>query len=316
MGIVKDFIRWIVWFPFRWFLLLLPFGAICGLGRMAGLMQSALYGTARRHIEAQMSLTFPDKSHKEIKRIARESFVNHMQNEFELLLFPTMNRQTIESIITIEGREHLDRALGECRGVILLISHFGANLLFIPAFGHMGYKFNQMSVPATEWENKVGRSFYFLRAVLKLRTRYVEELPVKHIPVTSTLKPAFKCLKANEILCIAGDGGAGVGEKVKVPFLGRFVYLPFGAFAIAARTKAVVLPAMMVRQPDCRHRMVILPPMAIEDGGGTKDYTQSVRNYAKILEKYIYEYPDHYGWMFYCAKTQESNDRYPFMTDN
>ncbi|MEW6066923.1 MAG: lysophospholipid acyltransferase family protein [Nitrospirota bacterium] len=311
MGLFKDFLRWFVWFPFRWFLKLLPLDIVYILGSVGGWAHYILHKEARGYLREEMQIIFKDKDEKEIKNIVIDVFRNHFKNELELLLFPTLTREKLARMVSMEGQEKLEKAIIEGNGVILLIAHFGANLLFIPYFGHMGYKFNQISMPANIWEGMVEKPSFFLRKVLEMRTKYVENLPVRHISATSSLKQAFKCLKVNEILCIAGDGG--IGEKTKVSFLKQSAHFPIGPFAFAAKTHAVVLPAFMIRQKNNRHKLIIESPFEIINKGKRKEYNSAIQAYAKILEKYVYKYPDHYGWLLYSAKTQERNDKYPFI---
>ena len=72
-------------------------------------------------------------------------------NELEVLRYPTLNPSNIHDVCDVLGLEHLDLALNKGRGAILMIGHFGANQMIMPALGHRGYPIHQLSAPPTVW---------------------------------------------------------------------------------------------------------------------------------------------------------------------
>ena len=51
----------------------------------------------------------------------------------------------MEDYFPLEGQEYLDAAQNSGRGVMILLSHLGANQMIMPALGFRGYRVNQIS---------------------------------------------------------------------------------------------------------------------------------------------------------------------------
>lgn len=132
------------------------------------------------------------------------------------------------------------------------------------------------------------------KKALKLRWNQELSLPVKHINIFGTLKGAFLCLKRNEILGIAIDGGGGK-DRVEVGFLGRKALFSTGAIEIAMRTGCVVLPVFMVRDKGGFNTMLIERPLQLAAGGDSNAaVTENIGLFVRRLEEYVLKYPDQY----------------------
>jgi len=132
------------------------------------------------------------------------------------------------------------------------------------------------------------------KKALELRWEQELSLPVKHVNVFSSLKEAFFCLKHNEILGIAMDGGGGK-DRIGVDFLGRKAFFSTGALEIAIRTGCTVLPVFMVRDQQGGNTMIVEPPLEIVDEGTKREMIQKSMNcFVKRLEWYVLKYPYHY----------------------
>jgi KDO2-lipid IV(A) lauroyltransferase len=84
-----------------------------------------------------------------------------------------------------------------------------------------------------------------------------------------------------------------------VEFLGRPAHFSVGAFSIAQRTGAAVLPTFPVREHDGRNRIVIEPAMDLAEPGaddpkGEGAVAENTQRFARILERRVRQRPDHY----------------------
>lgn len=206
-----------------------------------------------------------------------------------------MNKKNIDSIIDYVGLEHLENALSRGKGVMLLFAHFGANQMIMPAIGYKGYRMSQLSAPPTVWIEKMPNKKFSPMAKKGLEIRWEHELslPVRHINIFGSLKDAFLCLKRNDVLGIAMDGGGGK-TRVMVDFLGRKAMFSTGAFEIALRTGCVVLPTFMIRGKEGRNRIIIEPPLAIENEPDEDHVKKYASAFVRRFEEYVYRYPCHY----------------------
>ncbi|MBI4949061.1 MAG: lysophospholipid acyltransferase family protein [Deltaproteobacteria bacterium] len=272
----------------------MPFKWTYSLARLAGKAAYLINGGKKAALKAELYGLFPDIEQHKAARVVRDTFVNQMQTELEAFIYPRLDAGSIRSVMEYEGLKHLERGLESGKGVMLLFAHFGANQMVMPAIGYLGYKMSQISAPSTVWEEKLTnkRITAMARVGLKIRWDNEASLPVRHINVFGTMKEAFLCLRRNEVLGIAIDGGGGKTRE-GVEFFGKKAFFSTGSVEIAMRTGCVVLPTFMIRKGDGTHRMIIEEP--IEMTGDSGDAVRgNISAFVKRLEGYVAKYPCHY----------------------
>ena len=250
--------------------------------------------------------------------ILREAYRAALYNELEVLRYGALTPKNIGQLCQIEGREHLDRALGRGKGVILLIGHYGANQLIMPALGHQGYPMNQLSAPPIVWAEilRETRTTPLWEKVLARRWALEQRLPVQHINVFSFLRPAFDCLRRNEILGLAFDGGGG-SAWAEVQFLARRAQVSVQPAQLWKKTGAALLPATVFREAgQRRHTLSIAAPLDYQPGGDKNDELQ--RNMQAIVDRFtphVAARPDHYLQFLLMRRRVRGTDQRPFFTD-
>jgi KDO2-lipid IV(A) lauroyltransferase len=219
-------------------------------------------------------------------------------------------------MIAVKGLEKIDSALSREKGVVLLIAHFGSNRLVMPALGFRGYKINQVAGKPTEWIKILGNELSLVsRKILELEHENEQHLPANFIYVFRSMRPIFNCLKNNEIVCVAIDGGGGI-RKEKIKFLGREAMISDGPFRIARKTGATILPAFIVRQQDDSHRLIIEDAILAESNlSKEEDNSNGLNNFMNILEQYVDQYPCHYALRLALGRMLMEKDPIPFFTD-
>ena len=316
-GFVKPFVKQamilLMWYPLRLTISVLPLPLVHRIGRAGGRLLCFISREKQRLMLDEFSRVLPGHSPEALREIVRESFVNFCLSELEVLLYPSLNRAYIERVFTIEGREHLDAALARGRGVLLLQAHFGAFQMTMPAIGYSGYTMNQISASAVLWKDEGATAAQKRMLGIKARLEYT--LPVKHISVTSSLRPVFNALKSNEIVGITVDGGGGK-KIVPLRFLGRDSLFQTGAADLGASTGAAMVPAFIVSEPGLRHRLVLHPPLHVAAGAGKEENRLRVlTEFAALLESYVLRHPQHYGYTLALRRERANIDSYPFFSD-
>ena len=246
--------------------------------------------------------------------IIRDALKLFCQNELEMFLYAKLNSSLIKNMVVCEGLSYINESLKQGKGVMLLFAHFGANQMIMPAIGYRGYKMSQMSAPPTVWVEKLHDKKFSPMGKRALDIRWEQELslPVTHINIFSSLKEVFACLKRNEILGIAIDGGGGK-SRVAVNFLGGKALFSTGAIEIAMRTGCVVLPIFMIKGRDGRHRMIIETPLEIIKERHEDAVEKNVTVFVKRLEEYVVRYPCHYLNFLALRSFMEGVDGLPFL---
>ena len=194
----------------------------------------------------------------------------------------------------------------------MLIAHFGANQMVMPALGHSGYRMNQLSAPPPVWAEilRETRTTPLWRKILARRWELEKRLPVRHINVFRFLRPAFDALARNEVLGLAFDGGGGK-KWVEVDFLGRRANLSVQPAQIWRKTGAVLLPTYVLRAPgEARHRVVVTE--ALPWPGTVEASLQAV---ATRVEGWVRRWPEQYLHFLAMRRRVRGTDVAPLFTD-
>ncbi|HLF87167.1 MAG TPA: lysophospholipid acyltransferase family protein [Nitrospiria bacterium] len=315
---IKDVITLMYWYPFRFFIQRIPFKYTHLLAKAFGIVLYYLLAKKRNLLERELLDVFDGRTKgRNLKKAVQGAFVNFSQNEAEVLIYPKLDKKNISYFIEYSGLDHLDDALAKGKGVILLFAHFGANQMIMPAIGYRGYRMSQLSSPPTVWVEKLpDKKFSHIGKMgLEIRWKHELSLPVTHINIFGSLKEAFLCLRRNEVLGVAIDGGGGK-ERAAVDFLDRKILLSTGAIEIAMRTGCAVLPTFMIRRKDGRHRMIIEQPLEIRDQKVYKDAIyENLSAFVGRLEEYLIKYPCHYLNFLALRRFMEGVDGIPFIIE-
>ena len=297
MLFIKDLLLWIYWNPFKFFIQKIPAPFIYVI---AGALADFLYRVCRdKREKLELELNFVlrrEANHEENRKMVQDAFKILICNELEVLVFPVLNVKNICNLVTCSGLDNLDNSLSNGKGAMLLFAHFGANQMVMPAIGYRGYRICQLSAPATVWEEVIPDRKFSRMEVRAMKKRWGHELslPVTHINIFGSLKKAFLCLKRNEVLGVAIDGGWGK-ERATISFLGKEALFSIGAVDIARRTGCPVLPTFMVRDKSGINRMIIEPPLKMDkSGAANRISSRATQDFVNRLEMYVNKYPSHY----------------------
>jgi lauroyl/myristoyl acyltransferase len=183
--------------------------------------------------------------------------------------------RALRRLVDVRGREHLEAALAQGRGVIVCSAHFGS---FDSAFSVLGAS----GLPVTtigRWQHNytAGMSSaerrFWDRVYAEPLRRHRNRPNIE--PWTGRFDVAAKAastLRAGEVVTIAIDAppiDSDLDRAVEVPFLGRQGRFLPGAAAIAQATRAPVLMAFAYRHPDYRHQVLEISPPVPMDGDTT-----------------------------------------------
>lgn len=308
--LLKDLAGLGLYYPGQSALNRVPRRALDGLARVGGGVVRRLGADDMRdelrRIYAGREMPRPEHN------ILADTFQLTMYNELEVLRYPYLAPGTIDEVCTIVGREHLDAALARGKGAIVLIGHFGANQMIMPALGHVGYRMSQLSAPPPVWAEilKETRTTPLWKKTLERRWQLEQLLPVQHINVFRFLRPAFDCLHRNEVLGLAFDGGGGQKWET-VDFLGRRANFSVQPVQIWKKTGAALLPTYVLRRPgEARHQVVIGP--ALEWAGSPKASLQAI---ARVFEPWVWQWPEHYLHFLQMRRKVRGTDVFPMFDD-
>ena len=283
-----------------WVITKLPLGAVrCVTGFFIAL--GFLFTIRQRRI-AQESLQIAfgkEKTENELKQIIRDCFENLGRGMIELIYYMD-HPALIKEKVLIEGKENLDKAFREGRGIIAISAHFGNFPLMLLRFAQEGYKTNAIIRPTRDLE--IEKRFLAQRTRLGLNTVY-------SVPRKECVDTSLKALRNNELVFIPLDQNFGSGAGVFVNFFGQQAATATGPVVFAMRTKAPLLPMFIIRQKDDTHKVMIEPPLYLAEKEDDKETILiNTARITNVVERYIRQYPAEWGWMHRRWKSQPKSE--------
>jgi KDO2-lipid IV(A) lauroyltransferase len=294
---VETVAFWLVTAPL---IALLPAGLAYRAARWRGDWTFRSWPDKRMEVIASLRHVLGEElGEEEAERLARRVFRVRTCEVVDLMRLRGRAR-SIEGLVEVRGREHLDAALAEGKGAILCSAHFGSYMAVFSLL-HIG------GVPVTTigrwwWRYPPGGSslvrrmweFVYARRVLRHRQRpNIEPWPGR----VQVAAQAAAALRANEAVTICSDApplDAELARTVEVPFLGRQARLLPGVVGLARLTGAPVLMVFAHRSSDYRHQVLEISPGLPMQG----DTTAAFQGCVTAMETAIRENPAEWDFWF------------------
>ncbi|TDR55858.1 KDO2-lipid IV(A) lauroyltransferase [Halomonas ventosae] len=208
------------------------------LARLIGPLVERLSGRERRVTRTNLAEVYPCRSAAERQQLARQSLTHSTATMLELGFAWMGDPERVEAaILEVHGRELLDEARAEGRGVIVLAPHFGNwEVLNFWLSGH--FPFTAMYEPP-----KLAPLDPIIRQGRERRGARL--VPTNPRGVAALLK----ALKRTEAVGILPDQVPSWGSGVFAPFYGRPAYTATLLPKLVARTEARVVTGVALRLP-------------------------------------------------------------------
>lgn len=237
---------------------------------------------ARTAVEANLSRVLgPEARQSQISANARRVFRNAAKNYFDLFRLPRVPADHVERLLTIHNWERIEDTLGMGRGLILATAHFGNFDLVGQVLAGRSFRVTALAEPL-----RPPRLFELVTSLRNCRGLRFE--PVG----PAALRAVLRALRRGEIVGLACDRDLQGNGQI-VPFFGEEARLPAGAFFLAIKTGAPIVPAFVVREKNNSFTAFVEEPIFLE-GSRSEDSLvyNGARLMASLLEKYIGRYPD------------------------
>ncbi len=285
-NIRKGFLKGIL--PFiRWLPLTTASGLLSGFGKLEYRLHKHLRkGFQQAVSEARETL----ECDWDVPTISQELAGNQILWRTRDLLLDGVSDQRAEGMFSITGREHLDAAIAEGKGCIVLTSHFGAHML--PA--HWLYRQNYPLRLYMERPRNVSRF---------MSRRFVTEGPLSQDKLfisrrgdskdaASSILRASRVLRAGLLLFLAGDVRWSGQMTEQAQFLGRTLRFSTTWIVLASLSEAPVVIVCCRIGPDRRYHIDFHPPFHVPKDAQQQGQTGYwVQHFMHVLEQQIRRHP-------------------------
>lgn len=284
---------WINWLGvgLLWLAVQLPYRWQLALGRGLGwiMRQLAKYRGRGDTARVNIDLCFPELSEREREELVKRHYESLGIGLLEVAMsWWAPNERLAPLVAEIEGMEHLQEALKQGKGAILMGAHFttleiGARLLNMYVPFHVVYK-------------------HFKNPLFDAIMRRERERHVKKAIHRNDIRSMLKSLKQNMPVWYAADMNYRGKHAVFVPFFGIMASTNPATSRLARSSGAPVVPFFQERLPDAKgYRLVIKPPVENFPSDSIEQDTQRLN---AIIEEQVRRVPEQYFWVHRRFKTR------------
>ncbi|EHJ93259.1 lysophospholipid acyltransferase family protein [Vreelandella boliviensis] len=257
------------------------------LWRFASLLGPLVYHFSqreRRVTEANLNVVNPNSTVDERKQLAKQSLKHSAATMLELGHAWMAEPNKVEaSILAVHGRDKLDNARTEGRGVIVLAPHFG-NWEVLNFWLSSHFPFTAMYEPPK------------ISALDPVIRHGRERMGASLVPTNPRgVAALLKALKRSEAIGILPDQEPDWGSGVFAPFFGRDAYTATLLPKLVARTQARVVTGVALRLPGKGFEIHFLDA---DEWVYSNDDVQSATGVNASVESAIALDPAQYQWEY------------------
>jgi len=284
VGVFETLFKLLGFFPKTW------------TAGMADFLGGMLFCVDKKHRGIAMdNLTYAfghEKQPEEIKRIARQVFINLVKVVFEIGWSLNLDERCLYKHFKIDGYHHIKNAYEKGKGVLVLTAHFG-NWELLTVIGKL-IKFT-INIVVRPLDFKPMDQFIF-----NLRTRFGGKI----IPKERSIHTIIRSLHRGEIVVLLMDQNVDWYEGVFVDFMGHRACTSKGLALLALKTGVPVIPVFMIREKSGFRAEFGPEIVTVKTGDRQKDIENNTQEYNKVMENCIRRYPDQWFWVHQRWKTK------------
>lgn len=260
----------------------LPLPAAHALGALIGKL--LWFTDTSRIVKINLSLCYPEYSDEKIEQVARESLISLGKTYTEMGMSWMWPIPKVQKLITkVEGLEHLEKALEDKNGIILIAPHLGNwEVLnhFFRQYLFMTVMYKAAKIPALD-------NFIF-----KTRKR----VDVGLVPADrSGVEALYQLLGKKEVVAVLPDQEPSIKSGVFAPFHGQTALTGKLIGELANNTSAFLLCCYAKRLADGTYAVVLKP--ANEDIRNSDEVAAATALNQSISEC-IDDCPEQYQWNY------------------
>jgi len=275
----------------------LPRSFCLAIGEALGLLVYHLDGKHREIAHSNLKMAFGNRLHDaERKEIAKASFKHFGRVFADIIKVRHMKQEKVLKLLSIEGTEHLKKAMRIGKGVLIFSAHWGNWEMATARVSRVG----KVHVIARPLDNRM-----IEKELLQIRKKWGASVIYKQQAARSVLR----ALGANEMVAILIDQNTVRDQAVFVDFLGRPAATTPSLAAFFLKTNAPLVPVFCYPVGRKRYHVKIHPPLEIDVRGKEKqDILKITQLCTKIIQNRIQENPKIWFWFHNRWKTRPEGE--------
>jgi phosphatidylinositol dimannoside acyltransferase len=253
----------------------LPERLVYAIADLAARAAHRFAGAARARVRRNFERVVPAA---ELDRTVRDAFRSYARYWAEAFRAADISAADIDARTTTEGFEHLDAALNEGQGVVVLLAHHGS--WDSAARWAETHDYHLAVVAEVVRPRALFRKFVALREGVGM-----EVVPLQR--GTTMVGRLAEVAKANHLVGLLTDRDL-TGKAPVVEFFGEAARIPLGPVIVSQRTGAAIIPITMIQRPGRRWLLKALPKVDVAE----LPLPQASQRVATALEQLIRTAPE------------------------
>jgi KDO2-lipid IV(A) lauroyltransferase len=245
----------------------------------------------KKHILKMLTLSFPDKTFYEIKKIIKGVYITFIDTILKTIFFDKNFHKKKDIKFLYKNKEIIEKYYSKGKGIVFMSAHFG-NWELMPLL----FLKKKTSVVVANQSNK-----FINNMINNIRIRQGFKIINKD---KNIIKNVIKCLKNNEIVVFLADQDAGCGG-IFVPFFKRLSSTPKGPAFFSLLTGSPIVIGFAIKNIKTESIEIEFIDTNIKKTGNKKKDMELINIfYSKKLEDVIRRYPEQWFWFHKKWKTQ------------
>lgn len=241
-------------------------------------------GRYRRVVQENLRKSFPEWSSDHVDKVVRDVFRQFGRGALEFFHLLNLSHDQVNDWVRMEGAEHMDKALADGKGAIIVTAHYGNWELFARKLVLCGYPINVIARDSDD------------PGMTGIANMIRENAGYRVLSRNGSALPALRRLKKNEVLGILPDQNSYSG--IMVDFFGRPAFTATGPAVFSLKTGAPIVCGFAHREPDGGFLMKIYPPLEVALTGTEEEDIRRITQALNLaIENEIRKDPAQWLWL-------------------
>lgn len=272
----------------------MPYAVQLFIGRRLGDLTYLLAPQRRQVARINLELCFPELDAGARQRLLRLSFQSVGISLTESAFSWWGSEARLRRVYRLEGIEHLNDALRQGKGVLLLGGHYTTL--------EISGRFLAFHTKDLQPIYKPARNSLFNAVMVDSRSRLFDDLLLNR-----DMRTIIRNLRNNKVVWYAPDQDFGRAQTVFAPFMGISAASLTMTSRLAKASGAPVLPFYSQRLPGKQGYLIMLMP-PLKDFPSGDDSTDSAR-INQAIEQQVRAAPEQYLWLHRRFKTRPPGEK-------